>query len=146
MRAGLLNEMIIVYRQQENQSEFGDISTSYEPHLSTRAQVNHSLGNRTIQNNEIFYDYSKTFVVRGYVDIKDTDPEIYRAYTGKEFQKVADNLRLLLSLVGADRVTVRLPLIPDYNTDADVDASEALLRSWGITRFDRFVYRTEIGK
>lgn len=77
MRAGLLNEMIIVYRQQENQSEFGDISTSYEPHLSTRAQVNHSLGNRTIQNNEIFYDYSKTFVVRGYVDVMDTDRILY---------------------------------------------------------------------
>ena len=41
---------------------------------------------------------------------------------------------------------MRLPRIPDYNTDADVDASEALLRSWGITRFDRFVYRTEIDK
>ena len=74
------------------------------------------------------------------VDIKDTDPEIYRAYTGKEFQKVADNLRLLLSLVGADRVTVRLPLIPDYNTDAHRDRSEALLREWGVTRFDRFDY------
>ena len=74
------------------------------------------------------------------VDIKDTDPEIYRAYTGKEFQKVADNLRLLLSLVGADRITVRLPLIPDYNTDAHRDRSEALLREWGVTRFDRFDY------
>lgn len=74
------------------------------------------------------------------VDIKDTDPEIYRAYTGKEFQKVADNLRLLLSLVGANRVTVRLPLIPDYNTDAHRDRSEALLREWGVTRFDRFDY------
>ena len=84
MRAGLLNEMIIVYRQQENQSEFGDISTSYMPHLSTRAQVNHSLGNRTIQNNEIFYDYSKTLVVRGYVDIKDTD----RIKYGDKFYRV----------------------------------------------------------
>lgn len=73
MRAGLLNEIIIVYRQQENQSEFGDISTSYAPHLRVRAQVNHSLGGRSIQNDEIFYNYSKTFVVRRYVDIKETD-------------------------------------------------------------------------
>jgi hypothetical protein len=77
MRAGLLNESILVYRQQETQSEFGDISTSYKPHLKTRAQVSHSLGNRTIQNNEIFYDYSKTFVVRGYVDVMDTDRILY---------------------------------------------------------------------
>ena len=31
------------------------------------------MGTREIQNNEIFYDYSKTFVVRMYVDMLDTD-------------------------------------------------------------------------
>ena len=35
--------------------------------------MNHTLGTREIQNNEIFYDYSKTFVVRMYVDVLDTD-------------------------------------------------------------------------
>lgn len=74
------------------------------------------------------------------VDVKDTDPKIYLAYTGKEFQRVADNLRLLISLVGADRITVRLPLIPGYNTNAHRDRSEALLKAWGITKFDRFDY------
>ncbi len=31
------------------------------------------MGTREILNNEIFYDYSKTFVVRIYVDVLDTD-------------------------------------------------------------------------
>jgi pyruvate formate lyase activating enzyme len=80
------------------------------------------------------------FVDHFVVDIKDTDPEIYRAYTGKDFDRAGENLRLLLSLVGADKITVRLPKIPDFNADDHRDKSEALLREWGITRFDRFDY------
>lgn len=78
-----------------------------------------------------------------FVDIKDTDPEIYRAYTDKDFARAGENLRLLLSLVGAERITVRLPLIRGFNTDAHRDRSEALLRSWGLTKFDRFDYRVK---
>lgn len=73
MRAGVLNEAIYIYRQMEIQSDFGDISTSYKMVNTTRAKVEHKLGTRTIQNDEIFYDYSKTFVVRYYVDVFDTD-------------------------------------------------------------------------
>ncbi|MBO5779274.1 MAG: radical SAM protein [Clostridia bacterium] len=80
------------------------------------------------------------FVDHFMVDIKDTDPEIYRAYTGKEFHRAGVNLRTLLSLVGAEKITVRLPLIPEFNTNAHRDRSEALLREWGVTRFDRFDY------
>jgi len=73
MRAGILNEVIAIYRQVETQSDYGDISTSYQLVAFTRAKVNHSLGNREIQNNEIFYDYSKVFQIRSYVDVLDTD-------------------------------------------------------------------------
>ena len=69
MRAGTLNEIIAIYRQMEVQSDYGDISTSYNFLQFTRASVEHSLGNRKIQNEEIFYDYSKTFTVRIYVDV-----------------------------------------------------------------------------
>ena len=82
-------------------------------------------------------------------------PEI-RNYNGQPWKifysqavpnsKMLQNLRRLVDLIGNERVIVRLPRIPDYNTDADVDASEALLRSFGITRFDRFLYRTDIDK
>lgn len=81
-----------------------------------------------------------------FVDVKDTDPEIYRAYTGKENTKVLENLRLLLTLVGAERITVRLPLIPGYNTEADREASKKRLADMGIGEFDCFPYITEINK
>jgi len=75
-----------------------------------------------------------------YVDIKDTNPAIYRAYTGREVQPALDNLRLLLELAGAERVTVRLPLIKGFNTGYDVDKSERFLSDMGVTLFDRFEY------
>lgn len=74
------------------------------------------------------------------VDIKDTDPDVYLSYTGKSVNTALENLKMLLSLVGSDRVLVRLPLIPDYNTEEHRKRSEALLREIGVTRFDRFEY------
>lgn len=81
-----------------------------------------------------------------YVDVKDINPEIYRAYTGQENEKMLDNLRLLLSLVGPERITVRLPLIPGCNTEEDRQTSQRLLTQMGITNFDCFTYQTQISK
>ena len=82
-------------------------------------------------------------IVDGYmVDIKDTRPSTYHAYTGGHWERVLDNLRLLASKGLHDRVTLRLPLIPQFNTTGDVDESEQLLRQMGFTHFDRFEYIT----
>ena len=78
-----------------------------------------------------------------YVDCKDTNPEIYKAYTGIQNAQMLENLRTLLSLVGAERVMVRVPLIPGYNTEPDREKSRALLESMGVTQFDFFTYKTE---
>lgn len=74
------------------------------------------------------------------VDVKDTDGEIYRAYTGKDNSLVLENLKMLLSLVGSERILVRLPLIPRYNDEEKRQSSIALLKGIGITRFDLFEY------
>lgn len=78
-----------------------------------------------------------------YVDCKDTNPEIYKAYTGIQNAQMLENLRTLISLVGAERVVVRVPLIPGYNTEDDREKSRALLTSLGVTQFDFFTYKTE---
>lgn len=78
-----------------------------------------------------------------YVDCKDTDPAIYRRYTGKENRLMLSNLQRLLELVGAERITVRLPLIPDFNTEENRQRSRSLLSDMGITQFDLFTYRTK---
>lgn len=76
-----------------------------------------------------------------YVDIKDMNPAVYTAYTGQENPLVVENLRLLLSLVGPERVTVRVPHIPDFNTESDVAASLAMLTEMGVTHTDVFRYK-----
>jgi pyruvate formate lyase activating enzyme len=76
-----------------------------------------------------------------FIDVKDMDPAIYKAYTERYNTLVKENLSLLLSLVGADRITVRVPHIPGFNTDADVEASVRELKRMGVTHFDVFTYK-----
>ena len=80
-----------------------------------------------------------------YVDCKDTDPDIYRRYTGQDNALMLSNLKRLVELVGPERIMVRLPLIPEFNTDADREKSERRLREMGLQHFDRFTYRMESG-
>ena len=74
------------------------------------------------------------------VDVKDTDGEIYRSYTGKDNTLMLENLKLLLSLVGSERVLVRLPIIPQYNDEEKRKTSLEKLKTLGFTRFDLFDY------
>lgn len=76
-----------------------------------------------------------------YVDVKDTDPGIYRRYTGQENALALDNLRRLVERIGRSRIVARLPLIPDFNTDEDRKRSQELLTAMGVTQFDRFDYK-----
>lgn len=80
------------------------------------------------------------------VDIKESAPDIYRAYTGGDAELSWSNLELLLSLVGPEHITVRVPLIPDYNDEPSTDRTAQRLTAMGITRIDRFTYRTNNNK
>ena len=74
------------------------------------------------------------------VDIKDTNPATYRAYTGRDNTQALANLEHLIERVGQSHIIVRIPLIPSHNTAADCDRSEAIVRQMGITQIDRFDY------
>ena len=80
------------------------------------------------------------------IDIKDMNPQIYKAYTGLDNARVIENLKFIASAGKADRCRIRIPLIPDFNTDEDRDRSIAGLRQMGFTRFDKFEYKTEINR
>ncbi|MBE6631372.1 MAG: radical SAM protein [Ruminococcaceae bacterium] len=80
------------------------------------------------------------------VDIKDTDPLIYKSYTGCGNEKVMENLKFLISSGRSDIIKARIPLIPEYNTEENCDKSEKLLREMGINDIDRFTYKTNICK
>ena len=76
-----------------------------------------------------------------YIDCKDTDPDIYRKYTGRSNALMLANLEWLLKRIGPDRIIVRIPMIPEFNSEADQLRSKALLTDMGIRNFDLFSYR-----
>ena len=78
-----------------------------------------------------------------YIDCKDTDPNIYRRYTGQDNARMLDNLRRLLEIAAPERITVRVPLIPGFNTEADQLRSRELLQTMGVVNFDLFTYKTD---
>lgn len=75
-----------------------------------------------------------------YVDIKDMNPDVYKAYGCKENKQVVSNLQWLATNGYADKVIIRLPLIPEYNTDEDRQRSQQQLEEMGFTNFDKFNY------
>ena len=76
------------------------------------------------------------------IDIKDINNDIYQQYTGKENEKVLNNLHYLIEHGKNEQIIVRTPIIPVYNSASDVDNSIRLLKEMGITQFDRFTYKT----
>lgn len=80
------------------------------------------------------------------IDVKDMNPEIYRAYTGMQNTNTVLNLKILISRVDPSNITIRLPLIPEYNTDEDRLQSRKTLEEMGFTTFDEFRYNVEIAE
>ena len=80
-------------------------------------------------------------ILDGYiVDIKDMNPEIYQAYTGKDISLVLANLEWLLKHGDPNRIIVRVPHIPEFNTDEDVAKSIERLKAMGVENIDEFNY------
>lgn len=76
------------------------------------------------------------------VDIKDMDNDRYETYTGKNNTRVIENLRWLVAQGKAEQIIVRVPHIPSYNTETDIENSIHQLKEIGLSDFDRFTYRT----
>lgn len=76
------------------------------------------------------------------VDIKSMDEKVYRNYTGNELSLAKDNLISLLELIGSQKITVRVPIIPNY---ADIHSQSKTieeLKRLGATNIDAFTYKT----
>lgn len=84
------------------------------------------------------------FVNLWIVDIKDMNPAIYQSYTQRSNERVISNLKILSE--ARANVMIRVPQIPEYNTEADVNASMEQLKALGFSNFDKFTYITEINK
>ena len=80
------------------------------------------------------------YVDHYYIDVKDMNPGIYHRYTSKSNRRVIGNLRWLAAHVDTNKVTIRLPHIPDFNTEQDMACSQQQLQTMGFKDFDRFQY------
>lgn len=78
------------------------------------------------------------------VDIKDMNPDIYQRYTGNDISPMLKRLDHLAAYREIRKITIRVPHIPDFNTDVDVRASIARLREMGFSDIDEFTYRKPI--
>lgn len=74
------------------------------------------------------------------IDCKDMNAEIYKRYTGGDSSLMMNNLRYLLERTGPEQILVRVPLIPEYNTETDQEASRKILLEMGVKNLDLFKY------
>ena len=74
------------------------------------------------------------------IDCKDLNPSIYEAYTTKPAKLMLENLEYVYQKVGAERMMVRVPYIPEFNTREDVNRTIEQLTKMGITHMDAFDY------
>lgn len=77
-----------------------------------------------------------------FIDCKDLNPKIYRKYTGCSPDFTYNNITYLAEKF-PEKLIVRVPLIPGFNSEEDCDFSEKLLRESGVREIDRFTYQTE---
>ena len=73
------------------------------------------------------------------IDIKDSNTEIYKNYTGVDNLKVYDNVLRLSHKTGKEKLLIRIPKIPNYNTEKDIQESVNLYSNLG--NIDIFNYK-----
>lgn len=93
MFAGILNEVIEIWRFTKSRNSFGEEVMEKQFHVKTRAGVSHASTRRTVVNDEIQYPYQKFFIVRIYVDVQEDD---WIKYKGKFYRilSIEDNDKL----------------------------------------------------
>lgn len=79
------------------------------------------------------------FIDQWIIDIKDMNQAIYKMYTGLSNERVAKNLEELSKHIAAEKILIRVPNIPKYNTGDDVNRSLELVRKYGQTEI--FTYK-----
>ena len=62
------------------------------------------------------------------IDIKDINNDIYKSYTKTDNKNMIENLLKLRNKVSKDKIHIRIPKIPDYNTSNDIEYSVQWIR------------------
>lgn len=74
------------------------------------------------------------------IDIKDWNEDIYFHYTGNNNKIVKKNLQYLISMGLTEKIIIRVPNIPNYNTKIDIINSLNALYTIGVKHIEQFDY------
>ena len=77
------------------------------------------------------------------IDIKDMKNYNYHAYTDGFNTAVINNLKDMVKSVLPEKIHIRVPLIPDYNTRSDVRYSISKLKKMGFVNIEKFEYMVD---
>ena len=73
MNSALLRHPITIYALKTTKTQYGTISTSWVEKYSTRAHIIFTNESQVVSEGEIFYPVNRTFVIRSYVPVTETD-------------------------------------------------------------------------
>ncbi|MBQ8147777.1 MAG: radical SAM protein [Lachnospiraceae bacterium] len=74
------------------------------------------------------------------IDIKSMNGSIYEAYTKLPNQRVLENLQYIAEHNYQHKCRIRVPRIPEFNDEADIENSVSVLRNLGFENIDVFSY------
>lgn len=75
------------------------------------------------------------------IDIKDSDRDIYRKYTGSPNHNLIDNLFRLKEMIDRNKLHFRIPRIPDFNNEEDIKESIEWIKYFTDNEPDVFDYQ-----
>lgn len=75
------------------------------------------------------------------VDIKAMQPDIYEKYTERSNAQMIENLKCLIQNIPVDQYMVKVPLIPEYSHEKEVEESVQELRKLGIAKENIVTFR-----
>lgn len=88
MQSHLLKQPIDIYELTTNKTEYGTIQTEYQLKYHTRAYARFNSENMTVSEGEIFFPVNRTFIVRSYVPVTETDQV---EFEGKRYKILSIN-------------------------------------------------------
>jgi pyruvate formate lyase activating enzyme len=74
------------------------------------------------------------------VDVKSLIGSVYHGYTSGSVDVMFHNLNTLKETVGAERILVKIPNIPDFTCEGDVEICAARLRKLGFNKVNIINY------
>ena len=80
------------------------------------------------------------FVDELIIDIKSLNADVYKRYTGKDNNKLVDNLNIIVEKGYQHKCLIRIPNIPEYTTKSNIQDSVRIIRELGFNKIDTFDY------